>query len=205
MGGKRAAADGREVQALAAAAAEAMGHAAEALATLLHLPVRPGSPRVRRLRAASAVRALREAPGVEAALYFWVTGDPEGALLVFFPPGGARTLATQLTGRPEGGGTGIPGSREGSALKEAGNILASAYLWAASRWAGMALKPSIPQLAPDWGRAVSEGALLGLLPAAGTVLLAEVPFGDGRLVQGRVVWLPGTRTRGGLLQGGHGG
>jgi len=201
MGGPGTAEDG-EVEALAAAAVEAMGHAAEALAALLDLPVRPGAPQVTRLPAGAAVRALREAPAVEAALYFWVTGDPEGALLVFFPPGRARALASRLAGRPDAG-RGSPGSREGSALKEAGNILASAYLSAASRWAGMALKPSVPTLAPDWGRAVAAGALLGLLPAAGTVLLAEVPFGDGRQVQGRVVWLPGTRTRGGL-QGGHG-
>jgi len=201
MGGPRAPGDG-EAEALAAAAAEAMGHAAEALTTLLDLPVRAGSPRVRRLRATSAARALREVPAVEAALYFWVTGDPEGALLVFFPPGRARALASRLTGQPEAG-EGRPGRQEASALKEAGNILASAYLSAVSRWAGMALKPSVPQLAPDWGRAVAGGALHGLLPETGTVLLAEVPFGDGRLVQGRVIWLPGTRTRGGL-QRGHG-
>ncbi|MEK7366554.1 MAG: chemotaxis protein CheC [candidate division NC10 bacterium] len=201
MGGPGVAEDG-EVEALAAAAAEAMGHAADALTALLDLPVRPGPPRVTRLPAASAVRALREAPSVEAALCFWVTGDPEGALLVFFPPGRARALASRLTGQPEAG-EGRPGRQEASALKEAGNILASAYLSAVSRWAGMALKPSVPQLAPDWGRAVAGGALHGLLPETGTVLLAEVPFGDGRLVQGRVIWLPGTRTRGGLKQG-HG-
>jgi chemotaxis protein CheC len=201
MGGPQAVEDG-EVEGLAAAAAEAMSHAAEALSALLGVSVRPGPPQVTRLPAASAARTLREAPVVETALYFSVTGDPEGALLVFFPPGGARTLATHLTGRLEGG-AGILGSREGSALKEAGNILASAYLWAASRWAGMALKPSIPHLALDWGRAVADGALHGLLPAAGTVLLAEVPFGDDRLVRGRVIWLPGTRTRGGLTRG-HG-
>ena len=201
MGGLEAVEDG-EVEGLVAAAAEAMSHAAEALSALLGVSVRPGPPQVTRLPAASAARTLREAPVVETALYFSVGGDPEGALLVFFPPGRARALAFRLTGQPEAG-AGIPGGREGSALKEAGNILASAYLSVASRWAGVALKPSVPHLAPDWGRAVADGALHGLFPAAGTVLLAEVPFGDDRLVRGRVIWLPGTRTRGGLTRG-HG-
>lgn len=199
MGGPRAPGDG-EAEALAAAAAEAMGHAAEALTTLLDLPVRAGSPRVRRLRATSAARALREVPAVEAALYFWVTGDPEGALLVFFPPGRARALTARLTGQPADGAV-KAGRREGSALKEAGNILASVYLSAASRWAGTALRPSVPNLVLDWAQAVAAGTLLGLLPTAGTVVLAEVPFGDGRSVQGRVVWLPGTRSLGGLFPG----
>ncbi|MCI0370949.1 MAG: chemotaxis protein CheC [candidate division NC10 bacterium] len=199
MRGPGVAGDG-EVEGLAAAAAEAMGHAAEALSALLGLSVRPGAPQVTRLLAASAARALQKAPVVETALYFSVAGDPEGALLVFFPPGRARALASRLTGQPEAG-AGIPGDREGSALKEAGNILASAYLSAASRFAGVALKPSIPHLAPDWGRAAAEGVLRDLLPTAGTVLVAEVSFGDGRLVQGRVVWLPGTRTRGSLKRG----
>ncbi|MGH7407925.1 MAG: chemotaxis protein CheC [Candidatus Methylomirabilales bacterium] len=199
MGGSRGALDG-EVKGLAAAAAEAMAHAAEALSAFLGLSVRPGAPQVTRLPAASAARALREAPVVETALYFSVAGDPEGALLVFFPPGRARALASRLTGQPEAA-AGMPGGREESALKEAGNILASAYLSVASRFAGVALKPSIPHLAPDWGRAAAEGALRGLLPAAGTVLLAEVSFGDGQQVQGRVVWLPGTRSRGGLQRG----
>ncbi|MBI3002497.1 MAG: chemotaxis protein CheC [candidate division NC10 bacterium] len=203
MGSPRAAANG-ESKAVAAAAAEAMAHAAEALAALLRLPVRPGAPRVTRLSAAAAVQALREDAAVEAALCFSVTGDPEGALLVFFPPGRARALTSRLTGQPAGGAV-KAGGREGSALKEAGNILASVYLSAASRWAGTALRPSVPNLVLDWAQAAAAGTLLGLLPTAGTVVLAEVPFGDGRSVQGRVVWLPGTRSLGGLFPGGQGG
>lgn len=199
MGSPHAAANG-EFEAVAAAAAEAMAHAAEALSALLALPVRPGAPRVSRLSAAAAARALRAAPAVEAALCFSVTGDPEGALLVFFPPGRARALTARLTGRPAERAVRV-GGREGSALKEAGNILASAYLSAASRWAGTALRPSVPSLVLDWAQAVAAGTLPGLLPTAGTVVLAEVPFGDGRSVQGRVIWLPGTRSRGGLLPG----
>ena len=192
-----------EVEALAVAAAEAMGQATKALMALLDLPVQSGSPRAQCLPAASAARALRDAPRVGAALSFSVTGDPEGALLVFFPPGGVRALTSRLTGQPppEAGSAGGLGE---SALKEAGNILASAYLSAASRWAGRVLRPSIPRLTPDWSGAGADGALQGLLPEAGTVLLVEVPFGAGRLVKGRVLWFPGTQTRGGLLRWGQG-
>jgi chemotaxis protein CheD len=192
-----------EVEALAAAAAEAMGHATKALTALLDLPVRSGSPRAQCLPVASAAQALREAPTVETALSFSVTGDPEGALLFFFPPGGVRALTSRLTGQPQPEG-GLAGALGESALKEAGNILASAYLSAASRWAGRVLRPSVPRLTTDWSRAGADDALDGLLPDAGMVLLVEVPFGAGRRVKGRLLWFPGTQTRSGLLRWGQG-
>ena len=70
-------------------------------------------------------------------------GDLTGRTLVLFPEGSARTLCDILL-RRSAGTTGEFGEMEQSGLKEAGNILASAYMNALSDFMGMMLVPRCP-------------------------------------------------------------
>jgi chemotaxis protein CheC len=80
-------------------------------------------------------------------------GDLTGRALLLFPEPSARTLCDFLL-RRELGTTTTFGVMEQSSLKEAGNILGSAYLNALSDFMGMMLVPSVPSLVIDLSGAI---------------------------------------------------
>jgi len=129
------------------------GHAATALSQLTNRKIMITVPRVN-------VRPLEEAcdivgtPGeVIAAVLMHMMGDLTGRAMVLFPEPSARILCDFLF-RREPGTTTAFGVMEQSSLKEAGNILASAYLNALSDFMGMMLVPSVPSLVIDLSGAI---------------------------------------------------
>lgn len=129
------------------------GHAATALSQMTNRKIMITVPRVN-------VRPLEEAcdivgtpDEVIAAVLMHMMGDLTGRALLLFPQGAARTLCDFLL-RREMGTTQAFGEMEQSALKEAGNILGSAYLNALSDFMGMMLVPSVPSLVIDFSGAI---------------------------------------------------
>src|SRR5919106_382501 len=135
------------------------GHAATALSQMTNRTIMIAVPEVN-------VRALEEGTDlvgppdtVIAAVMMHMMGDLTGRTMVLFPEGSARTLCDILLRRGPGS-TGEFGTMEQSGLKEAGNILASAYLNALSDFMGMMLVPSVPSLVIDLSGAVLTSAQL---------------------------------------------
>jgi chemotaxis protein CheC len=135
------------------------GHAATALSQMTNRKIMINVPRVN-------VRPLEEASDflgtpdeVIAAILMHMMGDLTGRALLMFPERAARTLCDILL-RREPGTTESFGEMERSSLKEAGNILASAYLNALSDFMGMMLVPSVPSLVIDLSGAVLTSAHL---------------------------------------------
>ncbi len=135
------------------------GHAATALSGMTNRTIMITVPRV-------YVRPLEEAcdlvgsPGaVVAGVLMHMMGDLTGRAMVIFPQPAAHTLCDFLFRRSPGD-TKILGDMEQSGLKEAGNILASAYLNALSDFLGMMLVPSVPSLVIDLSGAVLTSAQL---------------------------------------------
>jgi chemotaxis protein CheC len=135
------------------------GHAATALSQMTNRKIMITVPRVN-------VRPLEEAcdmvgtpDEVVAAILMHMMGDLTGRALLLFPQRSARTLCDFLL-RREVGTTQDFGAMEQSGLKEAGNILASAYLNALSDFMGMMLVPSVPSLVIDLSGAVLMSAHL---------------------------------------------
>jgi chemotaxis protein CheC len=135
------------------------GHAATALSGMTNRTIMITVPRV-------FVRPLEEAcelvgapDAVVAAVLMHMMGDLTGRALVLFPQRAAYTLCDFLFRRPVGGTTKFD-EMEQSGLKEAGNILASAYLNALSDFMGMMLVPSVPSLVIDLSGAVLTSAHL---------------------------------------------
>jgi chemotaxis protein CheC len=156
-----------DVRALKASQLDAMrevanigaGHAATALSQMTNRKIMITVPRVN-------VRPLEEASDivgtpdqVTAAVLMHMMGDLTGRALLMFPEGAAKTLCDFLL-RRELGTTQTFGEMERSSIKEAGNILASAYLNALSDFMGMMLVPSIPSLVIDLNGAVLSSAHL---------------------------------------------
>jgi chemotaxis protein CheC len=135
------------------------GHAATALSQMTNRKIMITVPRVN-------VRPLEEASDivgtpdeVTAAVLMHMMGDLTGRALLMFPEGAAKILCDFLL-RREPGTTQTFGEMERSSIKEAGNILASAYLNALSDFMGMMLVPSVPSLVIDLNGAVLTSAHL---------------------------------------------
>jgi chemotaxis protein CheC len=112
------------------------------------------------------IRPLEEAcdlvaapDAVVAAVLMHMMGDLTGRAMVLFPQRAAYTVCDYLFRRAPGS-TKELGEMEQSGLKEAGNILASAYLNALSDFMGMMLIPSVPSLMIDLSGAVLTSAHL---------------------------------------------
>lgn len=129
------------------------GHAATALSQMTNRKIMITVPRVNVRPLEEACDVVGAPDEVVAAILMHMMGDLTGRALLLFPQGAARTLCDILLGR-EMGTTQAFGKMEQSALKEAGNILGSAYLNALSDFMGMMLVPSVPSLVIDLSGAI---------------------------------------------------
>jgi chemotaxis protein CheC len=135
------------------------GHAATALSGMTNRTIMITVPRVY-IRPLEEAYDLVGAPdAVVAAVLMHMMGDLTGRAMVLFPQRAAHTLCDFLFRRPMGATVEF-GEMEQSGLKEAGNILASAYLNALSDFMGMMLVPSVPSLVIDLSGAVLTTAQL---------------------------------------------
>jgi chemotaxis protein CheC len=138
------------------------GHAATALSQLTSRRIGLDTPEIRVARLEEVPELLGRADELVATVVMQVLGDLAGRTIQVFPGPTASRLASILLNRPE-----VPfpdgfGEMEKSAIKEVGNILASAYLTALSDLLGMMLLTSIPALAMDQAAAtLTAGAIDG--------------------------------------------
>ncbi|HEX5970892.1 MAG TPA: chemotaxis protein CheC, partial [Gemmatimonadaceae bacterium] len=116
-------------------------------------------PRVNIARLEEVPELLGKPQEVVAAVLMHMLGDLTGRTLLVFPKPTAVRLAELMLKRPHGSSADL-GEMEQSAIKEAGNILSSAYMNALSDFMGMMLLPSPPSLAVDMSTAVLTTAYL---------------------------------------------
>jgi chemotaxis protein CheC len=135
------------------------GHAATALSGMTNRTIMITVPRVYVRPLEEACDLVGDPTNVMAAVLMHMMGDLTGRAMVLFPEGAAKTLCDFLF-RRERGTTQVFGEMEQSSLKEAGNILASAYMNALSDFMGLMLVPSVPSLVIDLSGAVLTSAHL---------------------------------------------
>ena len=135
------------------------GHAATALSQMIGGTIMISVPtiNVARLEDVPPQVAAPEEP--VAAVLMHMLGDLTGRTLLVFPKKTAIRLAELMLRRPAGSSVDF-NDMEQSALKEAGNILSSAYMNALSDFMGMMLLPSPPSLAMDMSAAVLTSVYL---------------------------------------------
>jgi chemotaxis protein CheC len=170
------------------------GHAATALSQMTNRTIMIAVPEVN-VRALEEVTDLVGRPDeVIAAVLMHMMGDLTGRTLVLFPEGSARTLCDILLRRSPGT-TREFGAMEQSGLKEAGNILASAYLNALSDFMGMMLVPSVPSLVIDLNAAILTTTYLNFGHDRDFVFCVETSFrveGAIEPLRGHFLLLPDT-------------
>jgi len=131
-----------------------MGHAATALSQMIGQRITLRVPRV-------SVTEIKEVPdrlgGAEALMVgitLQILGDARGSIMLLFPQESAHRLLCCLLNREERGL--VMNELTVSALKEVGNILASAYLSAIGNLLHKTLIPSVPMLAYDMTGTVAD-------------------------------------------------
>ena len=168
------------------------GHAATALSQLTNRTIMIAVPEVN-VRPLEDVTDLVGRPDeVVAAVLMHMMGDLTGRTLVLFPQSSARALCDILFRRAPGTTRDFD-AMEQSGLKEAGNILASAYMNALSDFMGMMLVPSVPSLVVDLSAAVLTTAYINFGHDRDFVFCVETSFrveGTTEPLRGHFLLLP---------------
>jgi chemotaxis protein CheC len=168
------------------------GHAATALSQMTNRTIMINVPEVNVLALEDVSELLGRGDETVAAVLMHMMGDLTGRTLVLFPEGSAKNLCDILFRQPAGT-TAEFGPMEQSGLKEAGNILASAYLNALSDFMGMMLVPSVPSLVIDLSAAVLTTAYLNFGHDRDYVFCVETSFrveGSTEALRGHFLLLP---------------
>lgn len=151
------------------------GHAATALSQLTDRRIMISVPEIAITRLEDIPATFGDPENVVAAVLMHVLGDLTGRTLLLMPEANARLLCDLLLRRAPGT-TEALGELEESSLKEAGNILAGAYLNALSDFMGMMLLPSVPSLVVDLSGAVLTTAFLNFGQDRDFVFCVETNF-----------------------------
>jgi chemotaxis protein CheC len=151
------------------------GHAATALSQLTERRIMISVPEIEIARLEDVPATFGDPENVVAAVLMHVLGDLTGRTLLLMPEANARLLCDLLLRRAPGTTTAL-GVLEESSLKEAGNILAGAYLNALSDFMGMMLLPSVPSLVVDLSGAVLTTAFLNFGQDRDFVFCVETNF-----------------------------
>jgi chemotaxis protein CheC len=133
------------------------GHAATALSQMIGETIMISVPMINIARLEEVPPQVAGPDEPVAAVLMHMLGDLTGRTLLVFPRRTAHRLASLLLRRPTDGADADSKDfteMDQSAIKEAGNILSSAYMTALSDFMGMMLLPSPPSLAVDMSDAV---------------------------------------------------
>jgi chemotaxis protein CheC len=134
------------------------GHAATALSQILGETIMITVPTINITRLEDVPPQVAEPDEPVAAVLMHMVGDLTGRTLLVFPRRTAVRLASRLLNETQN--EHLLSEMGQSAIKEAGNILSSAYMNALSDFMGMLLLPSPPSLAVDMSDAVLTTAYL---------------------------------------------
>jgi chemotaxis protein CheC len=169
-----------------------MGHAATALSQMIGQTVRLSVPNITVSEISRVPDYLGGAEKLMAGVILEILGDARGSIMLLFPQESANHLLDSLLGSRSK----VHGMNEMaiSALKEVGNIFASAYLSALGSLLNITLIPSVPRLAYDMAGAVIDYMLIELSQNGDLALMVETVFsgdpGQEHAIKGHFFLLP---------------
>jgi chemotaxis protein CheC len=164
--------------------------AAAALSGLLGRPVGIDIPKASAVRLETLPSVVGGPEAVAAAVYFRLSGEAPGRILLLLDESSLAPLLSALLSRPVS--PSFPLSAEcASALKELGNILCGNYLNAMAEFTGLTMLPSVPALAVDMAGAVLQSVASDAAQDGDQALLLETHlFDSGRPVPLYLFHLP---------------
>jgi chemotaxis protein CheC len=173
-----------------------MGHAATALSQMIGQRISLHVPRVSVTEISAVPDYLGGAETLMVGITLQILGDARGSIMLLFPQESAHRLICCLLNREDR--VLVMNELTVSALKEVGNILASAYLSAIGNLLHKTLIPSIPLLSYDMAGAVVDYVLIDLSQGGNLALLVETDFsGDNasiHQIRGHFFMMPDPQT-----------
>jgi len=171
-----------------------MDHAATALSQLMKRNIHLKVPRVLAVDVARVPEILGGAQQMVVGVFLQILGDARGNIMMVFTRANAMRLLENLLSRNMTRGM-LLTELELSALKEVGNILASAYLNALGEKLKMTLIPSVPVLSFDMAGAVVDYVRNELGEVGDVSLMIETEFSeDNNNFSGHFFLLPAPRS-----------
>ena len=153
------------------------GHAATALSQMIGGTIMISVPTINISRLEDVPPQVSGPEEPVAAVLMHMLGDLTGRTMLVFPRQTAVRLTELMMHRPQqDNGDGELSEMAQSAIKEAGNILSSAYMNALSKFMGLMLLPSPPSLAIDMSTAVLTTAYLQFSSERDYVFCIESEF-----------------------------
>lgn len=167
-----------------------VAHAATALSQLIGRSISLQVPKVLMTEITKVPEAFGGAEKIVVGIYLQMLGDARGNILIVLPRESALKLLSRLLPREKSEGA-LLTELEISALKEVGNILASAYLNALGTLMHKTLIPSVPVLSFDMAGAVIDYVLIELGEVGDLALMVETEFfGEDEKISGQFFLLP---------------
>jgi chemotaxis protein CheC len=151
------------------------GHAATALSQMIGGRIMISVPTINISRLEEVPPQVAEPDEPVAAVLMHMLGDLTGRTMLVFPRAAALRIAELMMHKPPGSSQEFT-EMEQSAIKEAGNILSSAYMNALSEFMHLMLLPSPPSLAIDMSTAVLTTAYLQFSTEKDFVFCVESEF-----------------------------
>jgi chemotaxis protein CheC len=170
--------DNERLHALQEMSMVGMDHAAIALSQLMKREICLKVPRVMTMDVARLSEFLGGGQQMVIGVYLQILGDARGNIMMIFTREDAINMLGLLLSRDKARGT-LMTELEISALKEVGNILASAYLNALGDRFKMTLIPSVPLLTMDMAGAVVDYVLNELGEGGDVSVLIDTEFSEG--------------------------
>ncbi len=152
-----------------------VGHAATAFSQLLGTSVHIQVPQVAVVDISDVPDELGGAERSVVGLFLKILGDASGNILLIFPTESAHKMVSLLLNQ-DPDECDMDSELAVSALKEVGNILASAYLSALGSMLSLSLIPSTPNIACDMAGAIVDQTLIELCSKEDKALVVETEF-----------------------------
>ncbi|MEA3282044.1 MAG: chemotaxis protein CheC [Euryarchaeota archaeon] len=166
------------------------GHATTALAEMTGVRIGISVPNIDIVPINRIIGRIVDEDELVAGLFFELSGGTTGFMQILFKEASALALTDLLMGREIGSGTTLSGMDE-SALKEVGNILASAFSDAWAKLLGIILLPSPPAFAFDTAGAVTNHLLTTIGTTVDNAILFKTIFeGELGIFSGYFLLLP---------------
>lgn len=162
------------------------GNASTALAHMLNMKVDMSVPEVSLLEFKDAGSILGGEETIVCGVYLSVQGDITGSIMFLLDVSSAKKLTNKLMGI-ESTTDGLD-EMEGSALKEIGNIITSAYLNSLATLTGLKILPSVPDLCIDMAGAILSVPAIEFGTVGDKILLIKNRFSEG--LEGHFILVP---------------
>ena len=190
----------QDLEAWARVSGEGMAHALTGLSKMLGQEISPGQIAVRRVQVADATALLGGPEVTTAAVYFALSGEAKGHMVLVYLPEVAFELVDMAMGDPPGTTIEL-GEMERSVLGEVGNVMGGYFLQTLGDTSGMDLRMSPPAVMMDMAGAILDAVIADIMIFSDEVVVVQTEFGnDERRVEGTFLVMPSPTLIRGLAE-----